>query len=442
MMIKEMKMFFNSGQTFDVTFRINQLKTLKRNLVRYEDEIYKALYRDLGKSKQESFFTEYYLVIREINYFLKNVKKFSKVKKVKVGLEGFSGKGLLYPEPYGVVLVISPWNYPVNLSLVPLVGAIAAGNCVVLKPSEYSENVSKVLEKIISETFQNNYVRVINGGVEISKKLLEEDLDYIFFTGNPNVGKYVMKKAAEKLISVTLELGGKNPAIVDATYELEKTAKKIAWGKLLNAGQTCISPDYLLIEKKIKDEFIYLLKIYMDKFKKDMANIVNHRHIERLQGLLSSTSGEVIYGGGVNGLRFEPTIVDNVKIEDVLMCEEIFGPILPIISFENKEDVFEIISKNPYPLALYVFSNDKYFLTRIFKIQAGGISVNDTITHFVPEDFPFGGIKTSGIGRYHGKYSFETFTHYKPIYKKGIFEFQVRYPPYKRFKLFRKLLIK
>ncbi|ABR31665.1 aldehyde dehydrogenase [Thermosipho melanesiensis] len=441
-MIKEMKMFFNSGQTFDVTFRINQLKTLKRNLVRYEDEIYKALYRDLGKSKQESFFTEYYLVIREINYFLKNVKKFSKVKKVKVGLEGFSGKGLLYPEPYGVVLVISPWNYPVNLSLVPLVGAIAAGNCVVLKPSEYSENVSKVLEKIISETFQNNYVRVINGGVEISKKLLEEDLDYIFFTGNPNVGKYVMKKAAEKLISVTLELGGKNPAIVDATYELEKTAKKIAWGKLLNAGQTCISPDYLLIEKKIKDEFIYLLKIYMDKFKKDMANIVNHRHIERLQGLLSSTSGEVIYGGGVNGLRFEPTIVDNVKIEDVLMCEEIFGPILPIISFENKEDVFEIISKNPYPLALYVFSNDKYFLTRIFKIQAGGISVNDTITHFVPEDFPFGGIKTSGIGRYHGKYSFETFTHYKPIYKKGIFEFQVRYPPYKRFKLFRKLLIK
>jgi aldehyde dehydrogenase (NAD+) len=442
-LINSLKEFFSTGKTYDLEFRINQLKILKHALEEFEEDLYSALFLDLNKSKEESFLTEIFIVYREIKYFIKNLKKLSKPKRVKVGIENKSGKGFLIPEPYGVTLIISPWNYPVNLTLTPLVGAIAAGNCAVLKPSEYSENVTKVLEKMITKYFSEDYIKVVTGDAEISKKLLDQDFDYIFFTGSPGVGKYVMKKASERLIPVTLELGGKNPTIVDSTCDLELSAKRIAWGKLLNAGQTCISPDYLIVEESIKEQLVERLIKYFEDFQSKMACIINDRHVKRLKNFLNNTKGRVIFGGKVYERKFEPTIVDDVKINDSLMSEEIFGPILPIITFKDEKDIFEIISKNPYPLSLYVFSNNKAFVKNVInKIQAGGISVNDTISHFVPESFPFGGIKTSGIGRYHGRYSFETFSHFKPVFFRGKFEINVKYPPYKGFEKIQKMLRK
>lgn len=441
--IKNLKDFFNSGKTHDIDFRLRQLKTLKSALIENEEKIYDALYSDLHKSKQEAFLTEIFVVIKEINFFLKKLKKLSKPKKVKVGLENQTGKAYIYPEPYGVVLIVSPWNYPVNLSLVPLVGAIAAGNCAVLKPSEYSENVSSVFKEMISKYFPENYIKVVTGDAETSKKLLEYDFDYIFFTGSQNVGKYVMRKASEKLIPVTLELGGKNPTIVGSTCDMKLAAKRIAWGKTLNAGQTCISPDYLLIDRKIKGKFLPLLENYLKEFGKYMAYIINEKHIKRLSNLINNTKGTILCGGKFNGRKLEPTIVDDVSPDDVLMKEEIFGPILPIITFNNKHEIFGIISKHPYPLSLYVFSYDKVFIKEIIsKIQSGGITVNDTITHFVPETLPFGGIRSSGIGNYHGKYSFDTFSHYKPVFIKGKFELNVRYPPYKGIEKVKRLFMR
>jgi len=383
------------------------------------------------------------VVFKEIKFFLKNLKKLSKSKRVRIGLENQRGKAYIYPEPYGVALIISPWNYPVNLSLIPLIGAIAAGNCVVLKPSEYSENVSLALKEMISKYFPENFIKVVTGDAEVSKKLLENDFDHIFFTGSQNVGKYVMKNASEKLIPVTLELGGKNPTIVDSNCNIELAAKRIAWGKTLNAGQTCISPDYLLIDHKIKEEFLPLLKNYLKEFSENMVHIINEKHVERLSYLLDNTKGKIIFGGKFSGNKLEPTIVDKVSIDDVLMKDEIFGPVLPIITFNEKNEIFEIISKNPYPLSLYVFSNDKLFIEKVVrKIQSGGISINDTITYFVPDTLPFGGIKSSGIGSYHGKYSFSTFSHYKPVFIKGKFEINVKYPPYKGIEKIKKFLMK
>ncbi len=383
------------------------------------------------------------MIFKEIKFFLKNLKKLSKPKRVRIGLENQRGKAYIHPEPYGVALIISPWNYPVNLSLIPLIGAIAAGNCAVLKPSEYSENVSLALKEMISGYFPDNFIKVITGDAEVSKKLLENDFDHIFFTGSQNVGKYVMKKASEKLIPVTLELGGKNPTIVDSSCNIELAAKRIAWGKTLNAGQTCISPDYLLIDHKIKKEFLSLLKNYLKEFSKNMAHIVNEKHVKRLSYLLNNTKGKIIFGGKFNDNKLEPTIIDEVSTDDVLMKDEIFGPVLPIIAFNEKNEIFEIISKNSYPLSLYVFSNDKLFIEKVIKkIQAGGISINDTITHFVPDTLPFGGIKSSGIGNYHGKYSFNTFSHYKPVFIKGKFEINVKYPPYKGIEKIKKILMK
>ncbi len=438
-----MKDFFNSGKTLDVKFRLSQLKTLKSALIENEDKIYGALYHDLHKSKQESFLAEIFMVVKEINFFLKKLKKLSKPKRVKAGLENQTGRAYIYPEPYGVVLIISPWNYPVNLSLIPLAGAIAAGNCAVLKPSEYSENVSALLKDMISKYFPENYIKVVTGDAEVSKKLLEYDFDYIFFTGSQKVGKYVMKKASEKLIPVTLELGGKNPVIVDSTCDIRLAAKRIAWGKTLNAGQTCISPDYMLIDRKIKEEFLTLFKTHLKEFGKYMSHIINERHVERLSKLINNTKGKILCGGSFKGRKLEPTVVDDVPLDDILMEDEIFGPILPVITFDDKYKVFDVISKHPYPLSLYVFSSDKGYIKEIIlKIQAGGISINDTITHFVPKSLPFGGIKKSGIGSYHGKYSFDTFSHYKSVFVKGRFELNTKYPPYKGIEILRKFFMR
>lgn len=442
-MLENQRKFFETGKTLDIKFRIEQLNQLKEALIKYENKLYEALFLDLHKSKEEAFLTELFIVFKEIKYFIRNLKKLAKPKRVKVGFENQLGKGYIYPEPYGVVLIISPWNYPVNLTLVPLIGAIASGNCAVIKPSEYSENVSEVLSEMISEYFDSNYITVVKGGIEVSKKLLGENFDYIFFTGSPEVGKYVMKKASERLIPVTLELGGKNPTIVDSTANLELAAKRIAWGKLLNAGQTCISPDYVLINEKAKDEFLQYLKYYMNKFSKNMAYIINEKHILRLKNLLENTNGKILNGGKIEGKKIYPTIVDNLDVNDSLMSEEIFGPILPLITYKSNDEIFEIIRKNPNPLSLYIFSENKDLIRKIIKkIHAGGISVNDTITHFIPEEFPFGGIKTSGIGRYHGKYSFETFSHYKPIFLKRKYELNVKYPPYNHFKIIKKILMR
>jgi len=441
--IKGLKDFFNSGKTLDVDFRLHQLEILKSALIEYEEKIYAALYSDLHKSIQEAFLTEVFVVMKEIKFFLKNLRKLSKPKRVRVGFEGQTGKAYIYPEPYGVALIISPWNYPVNLSLIPLVGAIAAGNCAVLKPSEYSENVSLTLREMISRYFPENFIKVVVGDAEASKELLENDFDYIFFTGSQNVGKYVMRKASEKLIPVTLELGGKNPTIVDSTCDIEQAAKRIAWGKTLNAGQTCISPDYLLIDQKIKKEFLLSLEKYLKEFAENMAHIINEKHTRRLSNLINNTKGEILFGGKFDGKKLEPTIIDDISTNDILMKEEIFGPILPVITFNNKHEVFDIISKHPYPLSLYVFSYDKSFIEKVIsKIQAGGITINDTITHFVPETLPFGGIRSSGIGSYHGKYSFDTFSHYKPTFIKGKFELSIRYPPYKGVEKVRKLFMR
>ena len=431
--------FFRSGATLPIKNRLEVLKKLKEVIQSRENDILDALHSDLGKSATEAYMCEVGLAISEISYFLKNLKKFAKDKTVFTPLTNFHSRSYIKSVPYGNVLIISPWNYPFLLSIEPLVDAIAAGNTAVLKPSAYSPATSKIVKKIVEEVFPPKYVAVVTGGREENQYLLSMKFDYIFFTGSQNVGKEVLRSASENLTPVSLELGGKSPCIVDETADIKLAAKRIAFGKFLNCGQTCVAPDYIYCHESIKSEFIEELKkqieIQYGENPLDNSNygkIINEKHFVRLCNLLEEH--KIIIGGKVDveGLKLAPTVMDNVTWEDKVMQEEIFGPILPIMTFDNVYEVVEVIEDRPHPLALYIFSSNKKTINNITQLcRYGGGCINDVVVHLATPEMPFGGVGASGMGSYHGKFGFETFSHKKSILdKKTWFDLPIRYQPY------------
>ncbi|MBW4677537.1 MAG: aldehyde dehydrogenase [Desmonostoc geniculatum HA4340-LM1] len=447
--IQNQRDFFQTGKTKDVNFRIEQLQILKRAIIEHEQEIIQALRADLHKPEVETYLTEI-AVVKEIDYAIKHIKTWTKPKKAAVSLEFFSYSARIYPEPLGVVLIIGAWNYPFQLMISPLVGAIAAGNCAIIKPSEIASHTSGIVAKIITKYFQPAYIAVVEGGIEASQKLLAEKFDHIFFTGGTAVGKIVMAAAAKHLTPVTLELGGKSPCIVDTDINLEHTARRITWGKFINAGQTCIAPDYLLVDQKIKKSLIDALGKCLKEFygdnpanSPDYARIINQKHFDRLVKFLED--GEVILGGETNTSEryVAPTIIDNVSLEDSVMQEEIFGPILPIIEYSDIAEAIVLINSRPKPLALYLFSQNKNLQKRVLQeTSSGGVCINDTIMQVGVSSLPFGGVGDSGIGNYHGKASFETFSHHKSVLQNSFWlDLKWRYAPYKsKLPLIKKLL--
>ncbi len=430
--------FFNSQATQDINFRIKHLKKLKSVIKNREDEIVEALYRDFKKPEFETLSSEIGVVMEELNLHIRKLKSWAKPKSVLPHLANFISFDKIYREAFGRVLIISPWNYPFNLAITPLIGAISAGNTVVLKPSEYSPATSAVIKKILSEVFPTEYVAVVKGEAKIARQLLEHQWDFIFFTGSPSIGKYVYKAAAEHLTPVVLELGGKSPAIIDDTANMRITARRLVWGKFLNAGQTCIAPDYVLITENKLDEFINEMKSEIRKAygenpknSKDYARIINKRNFERLIKLIENQN--VIMGGNYSSddLYIAPTLVLRPSLDDEIMQYEIFGPLLPVLTFKNQEEIDEILSKNPNPLAFYIFSTDKKFQKNLIdKYSFGGGVINDVLAHFVNPRLPFGGVGNSGMGNYHGKYSFLTFSRPKPVVKRRFFpDLFVRYLP-------------
>jgi len=433
---EKQKKFFNSGTSKSIQYRINSLKKLKKNISLNENKIINALKSDLGKSETETFFSEIALIYIEINLALKNVKRWSKKRKISSSLINFLTSDYIIPEPFGVTLNISPWNYPFQLSISPLIGAVAAGNTVMLKPSEFSSKTSEIIKKIIETTFEKGHVDVILGGPEIGSKLLDFNWDYIFFTGSTNIGKIVAQKAAINLTPTTLELGGKNPCIVDETANLKVASKRIVFGKFLNCGQTCIAPDFILVHESVKKDFTEKIierikKIYNEDVEnsENYSRIINKKHFSRLIKLLEKD--KIIYGGknNPNSNFIEPTLIDGSNFNSSLMKEEIFGPILPVVSYSNKDELKKILDNYKDPLAFYIFSNDKKFSNELIKRYSfGGAAVNDTISQIVNHRLPFGGIRNSGLGSYHGKQSFKTFSFYKPyIVKSNIFDLNAKY---------------
>lgn len=439
--IEKQKMFFATGKTLDVKYRIDALKKLKAAIGKYEDEIADAIKADLGKSKSESYMCEIGLVKSEISYMIKHVKKYAKEKMVKTPVSNWVSRSFIKPVPYGNVLIMSPWNYPFLLTIDPLADALAAGNTAVVKPSAYSPETSKIMKKIIEECFDIEYVAVIEGGRAENQSLLKGDFNYIFFTGGKTVGKEVMANAAEKLIPVTLELGGKSPCIVDKSANIKLAAKRIVFGKFINCGQTCVAPDYIYCHKDIKEQLIDELKkqIVMQYGEKPLENeaygkIINEKHFDRICGLIPAE--KVVHGGKSDKptLKIEPTVADNVTWDDAVMQEEIFGPVLPILTFENITDVAEKVNSMDSPLAFYIFASDKKVIKYVTShIQYGGGCVNDTIVHLATTEMGFGGVGASGMGTYHGKHGFDTFTHYKSIMdKKTFLDLPMRYQPYNK----------
>ena len=398
--------------------------------------------KDLGKSNFESYATEVGLVYEEINTHIKNIKRWSKIEKIKSPIVHYPAKSYIYKEPYGVTLIIGPFNYPFQLVIAPLVGAISAGNTAIIKPSENTKNTSILLEEMINENFQEENLNVVNPleGKEAVSALLDLPFDYIFFTGSIRVGKIVMEKAAKNLVPVTLELGGKRPCIVDKDAKLELAAKRIVWGKFLNVGQTCVAPDYLCIHSSVKDKLLKLIVEEIHKqFGKDVKNspdyprVVNTASLNRLKEYIND--GEIYYGGNVDSteLYMEPTILTNVDVNSNVMTEEIFGPILPVIEFDNIQDIISFINKREKPLALYYFSENKKSINNILRCTtSGGVTINDTVIHVANGNLPFGGVGNSGMGSYHGKASFDAFTHKRSVMERGTFvEFNIRFAPYK-----------
>ncbi len=448
--IKQQRDFFATGKTKGIDFRLEQLKTLSKAIIENEEEIMEALNRDLNKASFEAYGTEIGFVLDEIKYLRKNLPKWAKRKRVKTPIMHFLSSSYIYSEPYGVTLIMSPWNYPFQLALVPLVGSIAAGNCSIIKPSEYSPYTSAVLDKIIKDYFEPSYVAVLQGGIDLNKKLLQEKFDYIFFTGSTSVGKIVMKAASKHLTPVTLELGGKSPCIVDETADIDLAAKRIVWGKFLNAGQTCVAPDYILVQSSIKNRLITKMQEYIIKFygnnpcnNDQYPKIINERHFKRLINLMKN--GKIIFGGQYSeeSYHIAPTILSDVAWENPIMQEEVFGPLLPLIEFEDLSEVVLEVKEQPKPLALYLFTDnrerEKYIIDNI---SFGGGCINDTMVHLATQHLPFGGVGDSGMGGYHGKASFDTFSHKKGILKKSnLLDIPLRYPPYKKhLKLLKKLM--
>ncbi len=440
--IHKQRDFFHTSQTKEVSFRIQQLKTLKQAVIDNEAAIFNALKADLNKPVVESFNAEIVLVIKEIEYAIKNIKNWTKPKKAEVPWQFFPASAKIYPEPLGVVLILGAWNYPFQLVVAPLIGAIAAGNCAIIKPSEIASHTSNLIVEIFEKYFDKSYLAAIEGGVETSQTLLAEKFDHIFFTGGAAVGKIVMQAAAKQLTPVTLELGGKSPCIVDSNIDLKIAARRITWGKFFNAGQTCLAPDYLLVDKKIKDNLLNEIKKCLQEFygenpakSPDYARIINQKQFDRLVNYLKYLkNGKIIIGGETTSEEryIAPTIIDSVSWEDAIMQEEIFGPILPVIEFTDIAEAINIINSQPKPLALYLFSQNQNLQKQVIsETSFGGGCINHTIIHYAVPSIPFGGIGNSGIGSYHGKASFDTFSHYKSVLKKPfLLDVKVLYPPY------------
>ncbi|HDR6289186.1 TPA: aldehyde dehydrogenase [Bacillus cereus] len=424
---QKQRSFFRSGKTKNVQFRINTLNKLRELILSNEKEILKGLKDDLNKPEAEAFRTEIKLVLGEIDFTLDNLVSWASPREVETPSSHVGSTSYIYPEPFGVALIIAPWNYPFQLALAPLVGAIAAGNCAVLKPSELTPHTSRILAKIINANFPEEYICVVEGEIETSTALLKEKFDHIFFTGSTMVGKVVAEAAAKNLTPVTLELGGKSPCIVHEDADLEEAATRIIRGKFLNAGQTCVAPDYLLVQRSVKEKLLDKLKeVISNTYGEDISQnldfprIINEKHFNRLKQYLDN--GNLVTGGkaDLSRLFIEPTILDNISWEDPVMQDEIFGPILPVLEYDDVSEIIHIIVERPKPLALYLFSESEVVQNSILSnISFGGGSINDTLSHMTSHYLPFGGVGESGMGAYHGKGSFDTFSHFKSILKRS-----------------------
>ena len=447
-LLEKQRSFYKSGVTISVKFRIEQLKKLYSAVKKYQTEINDALKADLGKSHFEGFMCESGLVLSEISYMIRHTKKFARRKTVCTPLPQFASHSFKQPVPYGNTLIMSPWNYPFLLTIDPLANAIAAGNTAILKPSAYSPATSKIVEKIIGECFSPEYVAVVTGGRAENAALLEQKFDFVFFTGSQAVGKEVLRHTAEHLTPAVLELGGKSPCIVDSDANIRLAAKRIVFGKYLNCGQTCVAPDYILCERSVKDAFVAEVKKQIQKQYGDdplknenYGKIINDKHFARLCGLIDQS--KVVVGGNSDPAtcRIAPTVMDNVSYDDAVMGEEIFGPIMPIIAFDDFDTVVDELKDKDKPLALYLFTSDKKHIRRVTtELSYGGGCINDVVIHLATSEMGFGGVGESGMGSYHGKTGFDAFSHYKSIVdKKTWIDLPMRYQPYKS-KLYEKLL--
>lgn len=440
-LIRKQREYFYTDATLDVNFRINSLKKIQTAIQTHQEQINAALKADLGKSSFESYMCESGLVLNEITYMLKHIRSLAKEKTVPTPLAQFHSRSYMKPSPYGVVLIMSPWNYPFLLTFDPLVEALAAGNTVVLKPSAYSPATSRIICEIVRECFPEQYVAVVTGGREENACLLQEHFDYIFFTGSQSVGKEVMRQASAHLTPVTLELGGKSPCIVDKSANLKLAARRIVFGKYLNCGQTCVAPDYVFCHQDIKDDLLKQIQKQIRKQfgkspldNKNYGKIINEKHFSRILNLIDSS--KVVTGGNIRleTLQIEPTVMDHVTFEDAVMQEEIFGPVMPLLTFTSMDEVIHKVNSMAHPLALYIFAQDKAIINKVTsECGFGGGCVNDVIIHLATSEMPFGGFGESGMGSYHGKKGFETFSHYKSIVdKKTWIDLPMRYQPYRK----------
>ncbi|WP_054958173.1 aldehyde dehydrogenase [Paenibacillus dakarensis] len=448
-LVSAQRRFFKSGTTRDIHYRVTQLKKLRSALIAKEAEVIQALRTDLNKSEQESFTTEIGIVYKELSYVIRNIHQWAKPRKVKTALTHIGSRGRILPEPYGTVLIIAPWNYPWQLAISPLIGAMAAGNTAVIKPSELTPAVSAVISALIKDTFPESYAAVVEGGPDTSTCLLQQPVDYIFFTGSTRIGKIVMQAASQHLTPVTLELGGKSPCIVHRDASLKLTAKRIVFGKFTNAGQTCVAPDYLLVHESVKEPLLQYMKEAITEFygesplkNPDYGRIVSEKHFLRLSHFLDN--GSVRHGGNYDesNLLIEPTLLDDITWDMPVMEDEIFGPIFPILTYNDLNEVIATVNARPKPLALYLFTNDAGVQKQIMsEISFGGGCINDTLMHLATPYLPFGGVGASGMGAYHGKHSFDTFSHMKSIlHQTNKFDFSFRYPGKDGLKLLRKLM--
>mgnify|MGYP000367412027 FL=1 len=437
--LQQQNHFFSSGKTIQAEFRLKQLESLKEAMIRHEADLAAALKADLGKSRMESYMCEIGLTLSELTWMQKHLRSLMRSKRVSTPAAQFAAKSFRSPSPYGTVLIMSPWNYPVLLTLDPLIDAIAAGNTAVVKPSAYAPCTFNVMKTMIEECFPAHYVAVVDGGRAENQALLQQRFDMIFFTGGKTVGREVLRHAAEYLTPVTLELGGKSPCIVDSTAKIRLAAKRIVFGKYLNCGQTCVAPDYILCDKRIRDELITAILAEIEKqFGKEplknpnYGKIINEKHFERILGLINGE--KLVYGGQSEpeSLRIAPTVLNNITWDDAVMGEEIFGPLLPILTFDTLNEALDTVESHPHPLALYFFSEDKAAQKKVLDTcRFGGGCINDTIIHLATSDMPFGGVGESGMGSYHGRVGFETFSHYRSIVdKKTWMDLPIRYQKY------------
>lgn len=437
--LQQQNHFFSSGKTIPAEFRLKQLESLKEAMIRHEADLAAALKEDLGKSRVESYMCEIGLTLSELTWMQKHLRSLMRSKRVSTPAAQFAAKSFRSPSPYGTVLIMSPWNYPVLLTLDPLIDAIAAGNTAVVKPSAYAPCTFNVMKTMIEECFPAHYVAVVDGGRAENQALLQQRFDMIFFTGGKTVGREVLRHAAEYLTPVTLELGGKSPCIVDSTAKIRLAAKRIVFGKYLNCGQTCVAPDYILCDKRIRDELITAILAEIEKqFGKEplknpnYGKIINEKHFERILGLINGE--KLVYGGQSEpeSLRIAPTVINNITWDDAVMGEEIFGPLLPILTFDTLDEALDTVESHPHPLALYFFSEDKAAQKKVLDTcRFGGGCINDTIIHLATSDMPFGGVGESGMGSYHGRVGFETFSHYRSIVdKKTWMDLPIRYQKY------------